>query len=394
MVPGGSVAGPCLARLRLRPPSVLGFQCIFIIFLEEFINMTRYGLVCLLLGAMAWAQAPNSTPAPAQKPAAAPATSQAGTAAENKEPDLSKVAPDATIITIQGVCDNPPADKTKSPDCKTLITRAQFEKIVDAVQPQMNPRARRQFASRYANALIMSTKAHEMGLDQGAEFEQRMQLQRISVLSQMLGQAEQKKAAEISDKEIEDYYKASESSFEEADVLRIFIPRVQQLPTAKEKLSDAEEQKRQKDAEETMKKEADTLHTRAVAGEDFDKLQAEAFKVGGIQSKSPTSKMDKVRRNHLPPGQASAMDLKVGEISAVLSDQSGYFVFKMVKKETLALDAVKDEIKGTLRSQKLQDQMQAIEHSATANLDEAYFGPEAQVPTRPIMPPPGRPGSK
>lgn len=368
------------------------------IFLEEFINMTRYGLVCLLLGAMAWAQAANSTPAPAQKPAAAPsaapATPQAGATAENKEPDLSKVAPDATIITLQGVCANPPADKTKSADCKTLITRAQFEKVVEAVQPQMNSRARRQFASRYANALIMSSKAHEMGLDQGAEFEQRMQLARIQVLSQMLGQAEQKKAAEISDKEIEDYYKGNEASFEEGEVLRIFIPRIQQLPTPKEKLSEAEDQKRTKESEDAMQKEADTLRKRAVAGEDFDKMQAEAFKVAGIQSKSPTAKMDKVRRNHLPPSQAAAMDLKGNEISAVLSDQSGYFVFKMVKKETLALDAVKDEIKGTLRSQKMQDQMQEIEHSATANLDEAYFGPEAQVPTRPIMPPPSKPGSK
>ena len=368
------------------------------IFLEEFINMTRYGLVCLLLGAMAWAQAANSTPAPAQKPAAAPsaapATPQTGAAPENKEPDLSKVAPDATIITIQGVCSNPPADKTKSADCKMVITREQFEKIVEAVQPQMNQRARRQFATRYTNAFIMSSKAHEMGLDQGPEFEEHMQLARIQVLSQMLGQAEQKKASEISDKEIEDYYKANEASFEEADVRRIFIPHIQQLPTPKEKLSDAEDQKRTKESEETMKKESDTLHDRAVAGEDCDKLQAEAFKVAGIQSKSPTSKMDKVRRNHLPPAQASAMDLKVGEFSAVLSDQSGYFVFKMVKKETLSLDAVKDEIKGTLRSQKLQDQMQAIEHSATANLDEAYFGPEAQVPTRPIMPPPNRSGSK
>jgi len=368
------------------------------IFLEEIINMTRYGLVCLLLGAMAWAQAANSTPAPAPTPAAAPsaapAAPQAGAAAENKEPDLSKVPPDAPIITLQGVCDNPPTDKSKSADCKTVITRAQFEKIVETVQPQMNPRARRQFATRYANALIMSFKAREMGLDHGAEFEERIQLARIQVLSQMLGQAEQKKASEISDMEIEDYYKGNEVNFEEADVMRIFIPRVQQLPTPKEKLSEAEEQKRQKDAEDTMKKESDTLHARAVAGEDFDKLQAEAFKVAGIQSKSPTSKMDKVRRNHLPPGQATAMDLKVGEISAVLSDQSGYFIFKMVKKETLALDSVKDEIKGTLRSQKMQNQMQEIEHSATANLDEAYFGPEAQVPTRPIMPPPSRPGSK
>jgi len=357
--------------------------------------MTRYGLVCLLLGAMAWAQAANSTsPAPQQQPASAPgATPAAGNPAASKEPDLSKVAMDAPIITIQGVCDNAAGDK-KAEDCKTTITREQFEKVVDAIQPQMNQRARRQFAARYANALIMASKAHELGVDQGAEFEERMQLARIQVMSQMLGQAEQKKAAEISDKEIDDYYNANKANFEEASVQRIFVPRLQQLPAPKGKLSEAEEQKRQKEAEEAMKKEADTLHARAVAGEDFDKLEEEAYKAAGIQSKAPTTMMEKVRRNHLPPAQAVAMDLKAGEISAVLSDQSGYYIFKMAKKEAQPEDAVKEEIKGTLRSQKMQDQMQAIEHSAKANLDEAYFGPEATVPTRPMMPPPSRSGNK
>lgn len=352
--------------------------------------MTRYGLVCLLFGAMAWGQSANSMSTAAQKPGSPSAAAPASTAP--KEPEASTVPPNAAVITIDGACANAAEDKSKSPNCKTVITREQFEKIVDSVQPQMPARARRQFANRYANALVMSDSANAMGLEKTPEFEERMQLMRIQVLAQMLSQAEQKKASEIPEQEIADYYKKEMPNYEEADLLRIFIPRVQQPPqNAKDadKQSEADREKHEQESEQVMKKEADTLHQEAVEGKDFDQLQAEAFKVAGIQSKAPTAKMDKVRRNHLPPSQAVALDLKPGEVSAVLSDQSGYFIFKLVDKETLPLDKVSDEIKGTLRSKKLQEEMESIEHSATTKLDEAYFGPE---PPRPTAPAPKQPG--
>ena len=140
-----------------------------------------------------------------------------------------------------------------------------------------------------------------------------------------------------------------------------------------------------------MKKEADKLHARAAAGESFTKLQAEAFTVAGLKTKAPSVKMGKVRRSGLPPAHASVMDLKTGEISSVLSDQSGYFIYKVGAKETEPLDKVKDEIRATLRSQRMQDQMRALQQSATPVLDDAYFGPEAPAHGMPLPPPTGGP---
>jgi hypothetical protein len=153
------------------------------------------------------------------------------------------------------------------------------------------------------------------------------------------------------------------------------------------KLSAAEEAKRSAAGEAAMKAEAAKIRTRAAAGEDFNKLQADAFLVAGIKTKSPTTDMGKIRRSSLPQGQASVMDLKTGAVSELFSDQSGYFVYKVGTKDTPTLDSVKEEIRGTLRSQRMQEQMQAVQKSATTNLDEAYFGPEA--PQRPM---PGMPG--
>ncbi|HYA24925.1 MAG TPA: peptidylprolyl isomerase [Terriglobales bacterium] len=368
--------------------------------------MTRYGFVCLLLGAMAWGQAAPKTAPAAQKPAGQSATApNTGAAEAPQEAEASKVPPDAPVITIKGLCDQS-APKSPALECRTVITRAQFEQVVEAVQPNMPARVRRQFATRYASALAMSKKAEELGLDKGPSYEEHMKLARIQVLATEFNKAMQEKASQITDKEIEDYYKSNQDKFEEVEANRIYIPKAQQ-PSAEEdkgddkdkdkekKASEEEQQKRAQASEETMKKEADKLRVRAAAGEDFNKLQEAAYQVAGIKSSAPNTTMSKLRRNMLPPSQAFVIDLKAGEVSQVISDQSGYFIYKVVSKQIVPLDQAREEIKGTLRSQRLQEEMKEVQESSTPVLDEAYFGPE--MPRGPVPPrgpmPPGAPGT-
>ena len=82
------------------------------------------------------------------------------------------------------------------------------------------------------------------------------------------------------------------------------------------------------------------------------------------------------------------MDLKPGQISEVIADANGFFIYKLKGKDTLPLDQAHDEIKATMRSQRMQDAMQAVQQSVTLTFDENYFGPE--MPARgPMMPTPG-----
>jgi hypothetical protein len=67
------------------------------------------------------------------------------------------------------------------------------------------------------------------------------------------------------------------------------------------------------------------------------------------------------------------MDLNPGEVSSVLADSNGYVIYWVKKKETLPLDQSREEIKATLRSQRMQDEMRGIQNSATPTLDESYF---------------------
>lgn len=354
--------------------------------------MTRYGVLCLLLGALAWGQAaPQKSTPTAQKPAPP--------AGESRAPE---VAPDATVITIVGLCEKPQADKPAPANCQTKITRAEFEKVVDGVQPNLPPRARRQFATRYADALVMSRRAEEMGLDKTPAFEERMKLARIQVLAQELGKALQEKASQIPDKDIDEYYHKNLASFETANMERIYVPKTQELPDADleknddKKLSAAdeekrqkEEEKRQKESEEAMKSEAEKLHVRAVAGEDFKKLQEEAFDAAGIKTASPSTDIAKMRRSMLAASQVSVMDLKPGDVSAVITDTNGYFIYKVKSKETLSLDQAREEIQNTLRSQRIQEAMKSAQESATSSFDDKYFGAESV--RGPMMPRPGMP---
>ena len=157
---------------------------------------------------------------------------------------------------------------------------------------------------------------------------------------------------------------------------RIYVPKARQLPAAaNQNPSDAGRQERSQEPEQTMKEEADNLRARAVAGEEFTKLQAEAYQVAGIKSPPPGTSIG-IRRTSLPPNQASVMDLKPGEVSLVLADPSGYVFYKVETRGTLPLDQAREEIKAFLRSRRIEEEMHGIQDAATPTLDESYFRPK------------------
>jgi parvulin-like peptidyl-prolyl isomerase len=291
------------------------------------------------------------------------------------------VGPATAVITIPGLCDKPPVDKSKAATCKTVVTRAEFEQLVAAVAPTIAPPARKQLATQYGMALVMVHKAHEMGLDQGPKYQELMRVARIGVLTKELSQSLQEQAGKTSDKEIETYYHNNEASFQEVDLQRIFIPRSKQTAEGKDKPADdaaAKEaaKKEEQESEDAMKKVAETLRGRAAAGEDFAKLQDESIAASGFKGKPPT-RLGKVRRTSLPPDQGEVFNLKVGETSQLITTSTGYLVYKVGDKDTLPLDHVREEILTTLQSQRMQDSMQAIQQSATPELNPKYFADAA-----------------
>jgi bifunctional DNA-binding transcriptional regulator/antitoxin component of YhaV-PrlF toxin-antitoxin module len=93
--------------------------------------------------------------------------------------------------------------------------------------------------------------------------------------------------------------------------------------------------------------------------------------------------MEKVRGAALPANHRAVMDLKPGEVSEVISDPNGpHYIYKLISKETLALDAVKPEIRNLISSQRYRDSMQSFQ--TDIDLNDAYFG----ASRNPAMPSP------
>jgi len=363
--------------------------------------MRKSWLLCVLLATLTWGQTqPGTTPAQASPP-------QNPAAAKTPVPP-AEVPENAVVLTIKGVC--PPVPKTtavsttgaskttaaakKPADCKTEITRAQFEKMTGALQQGPNPlnaQQKRQLAAQLPQLMAMSDAAKAKGLDKSARFAETMKFVKMRILSAELQRAVLEEADKVPPEKIAEYYKNNPEAFEQFTLERLFIPRYKQAEAedkdkegTKEPEKPTEEQQKAKEAadqanrekgEQELNKLADSLRERAAAGEDFAKLQKEAFDGTGTKVANPTVTLPPMRRTGLPAAHAAVFDLKVGELSAVISDNGGHYIYKVVKKELLPLDQVKEEIHTKLKGERLKEMMDKYTNSFQATTNEAYFGP-------------------
>ncbi|HZC23144.1 MAG TPA: hypothetical protein VE866_07375, partial [Candidatus Binatia bacterium] len=222
-----------------------------------------------------------------------------------EQPAQPSVGPDDPVITINGFCKDPLAHGSA---CKTVISRAQFEKLADALQPGMPLPLRLKVANAYARNMRMASAAEARGVDKTQAFEEEMHFARLQLLAQDLDRVLRAEANNISDHDFADYYEKNKSSFEEATVARIFVPHSGHL-------APGANYAQKKTAADSMSQLAADLRARAVQGEDMDELQIDAYAQAGIEHKQVDTKLEKVRRAILPPQHESVMDLKSGDVS-------------------------------------------------------------------------------
>jgi peptidyl-prolyl cis-trans isomerase C len=409
------------ARIVLRFPAWYFFTFLVDQSRRKWI-MRKSWLLCALLGTLAWGQAAQSAPPPAQ-----PAPSQAPSGVKPPEPPVDKsasVPDDAAVITIDGVCPAQPktaaakgaavksaaktatAAKVAAAECKTIITKAQFEKLADAVAPATpTPQLKKQLASMLPRLIALSNEAQKEGLDKTPQFAETVKFVKMQVLSNQLQRKIQKEAADVPEADIEKYYKDNPEAYSQYNVDRIFVPRTKQGETEakeddekeakmtpeEEKAKEAAEKAKADEAEQAMTKLADELRDRAAKGEDFTKLQKEAYTAAGMKLDSPSVNLANVRRTGLPPGHVAVFDLKPGEVSQVISDAGGHYIYKMNSSSPVPLEQAKNEIHAKLQNDRMHELMDKVTNSFKTETNEAYFGPGGASPMPPRMPRP-RPG--
>ena len=323
-------------------------------------------LTCALAGIGYGQQAPTST-APAAGQTANPAEAKTETkSAEAKTPAASNVPLTEPVITLKGAC--PEKNGAKPAGCTSALTREQFEKLTNAIQPPdrgpVPPDMKRKFATQYAKLLAMADAAREMGLENDPKVKEIFTVVRNQVLAEALNQHLMEEYAHPSEQQIQDYYDKNAKKYHEVTLQRIIIP----MPPAK-----ANAPKPNPDEQKAF---ADKIRERWVAGEDPAKLEKESMEHSGMTTSSPDVNLGARRPGSLPETHEAIFDMKSGEISQVFSDPSAFYIYKVVSAREVPVSEVKTQITQALQRQMYNDKIQEIQAKVTPELNDAYFGPE------------------
>ncbi len=337
----------------------------------------------LLTASIAFAQSPLQQP----NPATAPQTAVPGPL--NPPPKPADVPPTAPVITLNGFCpDKSPATDPASPECKTVITRAEFEHLANTISPGMPAGARQSLANDYARMLVLASEAKKRGLENSPHYNELLAFVKLQVLAQELFRnlQEQSKPSEA---EVEKYYNENPTKFEEVSLKRLFIPRNHPPDTSSDKKPGEPAPKPRTDAD--LQAEGDKARARLVAGEDFDKVQKDFYEAAGYKTPPPPTTMPAWRRESMPPAQQSLFDLKPKEFSKVLIEPAGAYVYQVVEKKLKPLSEVKSQLEATLTNERLRAQMESLTSKIKPEVNQAYFQAlaaeaAAQQPNRPQSP--------
>jgi len=287
-----------------------------------------------------------------------------------------EVTPDTPVVTVKGVCEQAPkGDGGKG--CKTEVTRAQIETVINVLEPTASPTARRQLAINYARLFAAAGEAEKQHLEKDPEVIAQLavyqKLIRMQVLADKLYRQIEVRANNVSPAVIRKYYAEHAADFEQGEVRRLSLPKTVVAPGAEVPQI------------ALLKAMADGLRARAAAGEDFDELQLAAYIELGIKTGIPPTKLGMVRPPSLPSAERGVFDLEAGQVTPVVDLPNELVVLKLVSKESVPLVSAQAEIAAQLEPEQVQKEMRKASESGNAEFNLKYFGLSA-VPE--LFPPP------
>jgi parvulin-like peptidyl-prolyl isomerase len=347
--------------------------------------MYQHVLVIVFLASLSLAQI---TPPPqSDTPPETPQHHRHDADDELPPPSAASLPGNSSVINIDGLCsgmhqtsafhDSVPAQTNSAgvgesrpsiaAGCKSVVTKADFQKLVDAINPEMSMPAKRQLAESYPHYLLFAEKARRLGLDQDASFAEAVRFASIQILTERLNLYFELQARNISQADVDNYYKENAIKFERAQFQRIFVPKQVGQSHASGPVQPTT-------TDSAMRKLAESIRARGATGEDFQQLQREAFNAAGIASDSPNVNTGRIAPNTIPLDQQAIFTLDVGQVSAVIHEASGYYIYKLISKEMIPLSQADRQIRKAITSQRLQDSLALLNKSMKSELNPLYFG--------------------
>jgi hypothetical protein len=312
------------------------------------------------------------------------------------------VAPDDVVITIGGFCDRdlvvegtvtPKAQtfgsgldgagsqtasestepstgaKGKKEDCKTEVTRAQFEKLTDALGIGDDRSNRIRTAVRYPEVLLYAQKARLAEIEKDPKFQEKARYTYLQLLWQSFYENLARTANDISDAEVEQQYRQHPELFEQVDLLRIFVPNERKHPVIPS--SPVKIQEIRAADESAMKVEAEQIRRKAADGGDFEKLETEAYKFAGYgPDDAPDVNLGMTNRAEMPQEYTKKVfDMKPGQVSELVPAPQGWHIVKVRSRQTIP----QSEAKQLLQRLRLQESQDLLKTSIKADFNDAYF---------------------
>ena len=279
------------------------------------------------------------------------------------------------VITAKGPC-AASAAKPKAAakaECKVIVTRQEFEALVNGMNPNMVKGERQVLANTYGKALALALEASRRGLDRDPRLQAQLRYSRLIMLANATSKELYKAALASPEEDAEMYYAGHKSLFERFTFDRIYVPLEKRSPAPLDSQGTTTSAEPGTDLhEKEMKDLAQQVYSRALAGEDFDTLQKEVFKAAEIATE-PNIKVEDLRRGDLSEVQNVVFDLAPGKISPLLTDQTGYFIYKLVSRTVPPFDIVKPQVTVRMQNDKSAEGIKNIEKLSKAEVNSAYF---------------------
>lgn len=319
---------------------------------EAWVSRVQLIVAVMTLCVLSVAQAPTQSGTRKSAPPAAPTQTQPQQATPA---EAQQLPPDAPVVKAAGLCSDPSSGAT----CQTVITRAEFDRLVEAVNPKLNQQQKRQLASLYVQMLVLANEGEKAGVEKDPGFQERLKLERL----RMLAQAAEKHlhdTTEPTQQQIDVFYAQNTKLFEEVHLLRVTIPK-----TVNGEFND-----------KAAKDLAQKIRARATEGKKFADLQAEVWSTEKSKGTPPNPDLGWKRQAAVDQRYETQLAaLQTGEVSPVLEDAQNEYVYKLAEKRPVPLAQVRKDIAAALQQQLFSEKINQLLDSVKTDLNESYFGP-------------------